>query len=123
MWFHPKFNLRLDTTPEQIRQVMDSFTEILRDHPEVEIGGVPLRFTGVADYSFTLEIFAYVLTPDYDRFLQVQSELYLTMMHAVEKAGTGLAVPPRELSGKTVVTGDGLSAAAAQSDGNSVARG
>lgn len=123
MWFHPKFNLRLDTTPDQIRQVMDSFTEILKNHPEVEIGGVPLRFTGVADYSFTLEIFAYVLTPDYDRYLQVQSELYLKMMQAVEKAGTGLAVPPRELSGKTVVTGDGLSAGAAQSDGNSVARG
>jgi MscS family membrane protein len=122
MWFHPKLNLRLDTTPEQIREVMDSFTEILKNHPEVEIGGVPLRFTGVADYSFTLEIFAYVLTPDYDRFLQVQSELYLQMMHALEQAGTGLAVPPRELSGKTVITSDGLSAATTQNESRSAAR-
>jgi MscS family membrane protein len=121
MWFHPKFNLRLNTTPDQIRHVMDSFTEILKNHPDVEIGGVPLRFTGVADYSFTLEIFAYVLTPDYDRFLQVQSELYLKMMDAVEQAGTALAIPPRELSGKTIVSGDGLNAAA-QNDGRPVAR-
>ena len=122
MWFHPKFNLRLDATPEQIRQVMDSFTDILKNHPDVETGGVPLRFTGVADYSFTIEIFAYVLTADGDRFLNIQSELYLQMMEALERAGTGLAVPPRELSGRTVITGDGLNAATSQNDNHSVAR-
>jgi MscS family membrane protein len=108
MWFHPTFNLRLDATREQISQVMDSFTEILKDHPDVEIGGVPLRFTGIANYSFTIEIFAYVLTADGDRFLPIQSELYLKLLDAVERAGTGLAVPVRELSGETAISGDGL---------------
>jgi small-conductance mechanosensitive channel len=91
---------------------MDSFTEILKNHPDVEIGGVPLRFTGIANYSFTIEIFAYVLTADGDRFLPIQSELYLKLLDAVERAGTGLAVPVRELSGETEISGDGLMLAA-----------
>ncbi len=113
MWFHPTFNLRLDTTPDQIRQVMDSFAEILKNHADVEIGGVPIRFTGIANYSFTIEIFSYVLTTDGDRFLRVQSELYLKFLDAVERAGTGLAVPIRELSGEAAISGNGLGATVA----------
>jgi hypothetical protein len=63
-----------------------------------------------------------VLTPNYDRFLQVQSELHLQMMHALEKAGTGLAVPPRELSGKTIVSADGFNPATAQNESHTAAR-
>jgi MscS family membrane protein len=104
IWFHPKFNLRLDSTSAQIREVMESFAEILKNHPEIEIGPAPVRFTGVADYSLTIEIFAYVLTPEMDRFLIVQSEVLMKLMEAVQQAGTGLAVPLRELAGPTAVS-------------------
>jgi MscS family membrane protein len=127
MWFHPKFGLRCDASPNQVRTVMASFEKILKDHPEVEIGGVPLRFTGIGDYSYTIEVFAYVLTPNFDRFLMVQTELLLQMLEAVEQAGTGLAVPLRELTGSTRVISDGASAstaaAAPERDGRTNSRG
>jgi MscS family membrane protein len=113
MWFHPTFGLRCDASPDQIRTVMASFEKILKDHPEVEIGGVPLRFTGIGDYTYNIEVFAYVLTPSFDRFLMVQTELLLKMLDAVEQAGTGLAVPLRELTGSARVIGEGTSAAPA----------
>lgn len=99
MWFHPAFSLRCDATSAQIRQVMESFKKILRDHPKVEIGGYPVRFTGIGAYTYNIEIFAYVLTRDSDEFLQAQSELLISLIEAVEAAGTGLAVPLQELTG------------------------
>lgn len=107
MWFHPKFNLRLDSTPDQMHRVIESFTEILKNHPAIEIGAIPVRFTGVADYSLTIEIFAYVLTSDGDRFLAVQAEVLMKLLEAVHQAGTGLAVPLRELAGQTTVSAAG----------------
>ncbi|MFZ0593197.1 MAG: hypothetical protein WAM39_22255, partial [Bryobacteraceae bacterium] len=50
-------------------------------------------------YSYNLEIFAYVLTREFDRYLEVQTELLLEMIDAVEAAGTGLAIPLQELTG------------------------
>ena len=47
------------------------------------------------------QLFAYALTPSFDEFLEVQSELLLKMLDAVERSGTGLAVPVRELVGSS----------------------
>ena len=93
MWFHQTLNLRRDTSSDQLLRVMYSIREMLRQHPSVEIGDIPVRFTGIGAYSLDLEVFAYVLTPDFDQFLGVQQDLLLDLMQAVERAGTGLAVP------------------------------
>jgi MscS family membrane protein len=94
--FHPTLNLRRDTTSEQLSQVLASFGEILRSHPKVEIGKIPVRFIGVGPFSLDVEVFAYVTTSDYDEFLALQQELLLKMLQAVERAGTALAVPLQE---------------------------
>lgn len=96
MWFHPTLHLRRDTSPEQIRQMMDRVTEILQEHPNVDATGVPLRFTTISQQAYSLEIFAYVLTPDYNEYLQVQSELLLEILEAASRLGVGFAVPFQE---------------------------
>ncbi len=93
IWFHQTLGLRRDTTLEQLRRVLTSVREILRQNPKVEIGDIPVRFIGIGAYSLDIEIFAYVRTPDSDEFLGIQQELLLDLMRAVERAGTGLAVP------------------------------
>ncbi|HXE12444.1 MAG TPA: mechanosensitive ion channel family protein [Bryobacteraceae bacterium] len=103
MFFHPTLSIRCDATPAQIRQVLASFDGILREHPEVEVGRVPVRFASIGSYSYDVEIFAYVLTRDGDRYLEVQTELYLKLIDAVEAAGTGLAVPMNELTGQAKI--------------------
>lgn len=96
MWFHPILQLRRDTTPEQIQQMMDAITGILEDHPMVNLGTVPVRFTAIAQQSFDLEVFAYVSTADWDEFLKVQSELLLKILEAASRLGIGFAVPIQE---------------------------
>ncbi len=96
MLFHPTFSLRRDMTSEQLLEVLTSVREILNTHPKVEPGNLPVRFTGVGQYSLDVEVFVYINTADYDEFLALQQELLLRILQAVEKAGTALAVPWQE---------------------------
>lgn len=93
MWFHITLNLRRDTLPDQVRGLLGAITQMLQDHARVETGPLPVRFIGVGTYSLDLEVFAYVLTREYDEFLQVQQELVLWILDAIQSAGTALAVP------------------------------
>jgi len=93
MLFHVTLNLRRDTTSEQVRSVLDSVTKILKDHPRIETGPVPVRFVGVGSYSLDVEIFVYISTQSGDEFLEMQQDLLLSILDAVERAGTALALP------------------------------
>lgn len=93
MLFHFMLNLRRDTKPDQVRELLASVANILTKHPKLETGALPVRFVGVGKYSLDLEIFTYVKTCDGDEFMNVQQELYLAILDAVEAAGTALALP------------------------------
>jgi len=96
IWFHPTLHLRRDTKPERIRGMMDAVTRILEEHEKVDATGVPLRFTKITDQSFDLDIFAYVLTADFNEYLKIQSELLLKILEAAEGQKVGFAVPFQE---------------------------
>lgn len=96
IWFHPTLNLRRDTTSEQLMAVLSSVEKILKSHPKVEAGSLPVRLVGLGTYSLNVEVFAYVTTSDYDEFLVLQQQLLLQILQAVEQAGTALAVPVQE---------------------------
>ncbi len=96
MWFHPTIRLRRDTSPDQVRQMMEEITQILEKHEMVDASGVPLRFSKITDQTLDLDIFAYVLTPDSNQFLKAQSDLLLQILEASYRLGIGLAVPIQE---------------------------
>jgi MscS family membrane protein len=93
MLFHLTLNLRRDTTPEQVRTLLELITRIVTEHANVEAGSLPARFIGVGTYSLDLEIFVYVQTRDGDEFLSIQQDLLLRILEAVQTAGTALALP------------------------------
>jgi MscS family membrane protein len=91
--FHMTLNLRRNATPDQVRVLLQSITKLLKDNPKFETGAVPVRFVGIGTYSLDIEIFIYVLTLDGDEFMKIQQDLFLSIMDAVQSAGTALAVP------------------------------
>ena len=97
VWFHPILNLRKDTSPEQLRRIVDGVREILRSHPKVELGSIPVRFVGTGNYSLDIEIFAYVQTANFDEYLKIQQELLLPIMETILAAGTALALPAQTI--------------------------
>lgn len=93
MLFHITLNLRRETTPNQVRTVLETVGKTLREHPKIEAGAIPVRFVGIGSYSLDIEIYVYVLTADGNEFLGIQQSLLLTILDEVAAAGTSLALP------------------------------
>jgi MscS family membrane protein len=108
MLFHITLNLRRDTTPEQVRAVLESVGKTLTTHSKIEAGAVPIRFVGIGSYSLDLEVFVYVLTMDGDEFLKIQQELLLKILDEVAAAGTALALPTQASVDYSIPRGDAL---------------
>ncbi|WP_237144848.1 mechanosensitive ion channel family protein [Pontibacter pamirensis] len=96
-WFHPKFGLRFESTPDQIRFLLVELRSILYAHPMVDPTPARIRFTEIGADSLNIDIFAYVNASNFDQFLEVQEDLYLRMMDVVEASGTGFAFPSQTL--------------------------
>jgi MscS family membrane protein len=91
--FHFSLNLRRDTRPDQVRNLLTSIAEILRRHEKIDAGPSSVQFVGVGTYSLDLDVTAYILTASDDDFARMRQELLLAILDAVEEAGTALALP------------------------------
>ncbi len=96
-WFHPMLNLRYETSPEQIRYLLQELRAMLYAHPRVNPNPARVRFLALGAHSIDLEIFAYVRADSYDDFLEIQEDLLLRCMEIVKSSGTGFAFPSQTL--------------------------
>ncbi|MGB5278502.1 MAG: mechanosensitive ion channel domain-containing protein, partial [Gammaproteobacteria bacterium] len=93
MLFRTIIPLRYETTSDQMRLVLLQLREMLLAHPRVAEDPARVRATGFGEFSLNLEIFAYIMTSDWNDFLAVQEDLVLRIMDIVSKAGTAFAIP------------------------------
>jgi len=96
-WFHHVLALRHDTTPDQLRRVIDGVRNGLAAHPLLEGQSIRVRLLRVGEWSFDIEVFAYVLTGNWERFLEIQEQLLVSILKIVEDAGARIALPARVL--------------------------
>ena len=96
-WFRHVIGLRYDTTSTQLRKVMDGIRERLTAEPIIDRESVRVRLIRFAPSSLDIEIFAYALTGDWPRFLEIQERLLLVMMEVIETAGAAIAFPTQTL--------------------------
>lgn len=101
--FQHTLNLRYETTTDQLRYVLAQIRELLYRHPRVDTATARIRFVGFGPSSLDLQIFAYVLESDINRFLAIQEDLLLRIMDIVASGGSGFAFPSQTL----YVTKDG----------------
>jgi MscS family membrane protein len=97
--FHAKFGLRPETSPDQLRSLLERMRALLRAHPNVDPNAARVRFVGFAESSLDVEIDCNVLIPGLHEFFAVREELYLAIMDLIVEAGTGLASPVRVIHG------------------------
>jgi len=95
--FNPNIELRYETTPDQLRYVLVEIRKILYGHPKVETEGARARLVGFGACSLTVEIFCYILTPDFNEFAAIREDLLLRIMEMISASGTSLALPSRTL--------------------------
>ena len=89
--------LRPDTKPDHMRFVLAEVRKLLYSHPKIETQSVRVRLTDVAGGSFSVEVFSYVLTRDYNEYAAVREDLLLRIMDVMEDTGGGLAMPSQTL--------------------------
>lgn len=96
-WFNHTLNLRYETSPEQVRYLLQELRAMLLAHPRVSPDPARARFISLGAHSIDLEIFAYVHAHSYDEYLEVQEDLLLRCMDVVKQSGTGFAFPSQTL--------------------------
>ena len=94
--------LRYDLSPDHVRYVLREIRELLRENPKVEDSSARVRFLRFAEYALEIEIFAYILEPEFSAYLATQEAILLQVMDELEKAGAVLALPTQT----TLVTKD-----------------
>jgi MscS family membrane protein len=92
-WLHPILSLRYETTAAQMRSVLAAIRSLLLDHTHVEQNSVRIRFLSFGSSSLDVEVFAYIYALDFGAFLEIQEDLLLRIMDAVQAAGTRMAFP------------------------------
>lgn len=110
-WFNHTLNLRYETSPEQVRYLLQELRAMLLAHPRISPDPARVRFVSLGAHSIDLEIFAYVHANNYDEFLEVQEDVLLRCMDVVKQSGTGFAFPSQTLY---VARDDGIDKAKAR---------
>lgn len=96
-WFRHVLGIRYGTTAAQLRHVLEGVRARLLASPLIEPDTIRIRLFRFGPSSLDVEIFAYVLTEDWPRFLEVQERLLVEIMEVVEESGTAIAFPTQTL--------------------------
>lgn len=83
--------LRYGTSVAQVTSILGGIRKILDESANVESATSRIRLVNFGAEAIELEVFAYVLTADFARFLELREELLLRIASVVEAAGSGLA--------------------------------
>jgi len=96
-WFHPMVGLRYETTPQQLRAVVDGIRRLLDEHPSVDRASVRVRFLRLGAFSLDVDVFAYIFARDYNHFLEIQEQLLFGVTELVEAVGAEIAFPSQTM--------------------------
>ena len=87
------FSLRIETTVEQLKSVLDQVQSMLDAHLSIESGSSRIRVNDFAGAAFDVELFAYAKTGDWMQFTAIRQDVILKIAEIVEAAGTRFAAP------------------------------
>jgi MscS family membrane protein len=85
------------TTAAQLREVLAGIEDALRAHALLSRDVPSVRLTELKEWAMNVEVVAWFQTADWNAFTGIRQDLLLRFMEIVERAGTSLAVPTREV--------------------------
>ena len=91
--YRHKIQLAMETTPDQLRNVLAGVTKLLESRSDVDPDPARIRFKEYGEHSLNLEVYAYLNTNNFNEYLVISEELNLMIMDIISEAGTRLAVP------------------------------
>jgi MscS family membrane protein len=85
--------LKYGTSSRQLQAVLDAVRRLLADHPDVEQEGARIRLVDFGAQAIELELFAYIKTSDFGKFLIERERILLGAAAIVESSGAEFAGP------------------------------
>jgi len=95
--FKTTFAMRPESKADHVRFVLAEVRKLLYSHPKVETKTVRVRLIDIAGASLSIEVFAYILTRDFNEYAAVREDLLLRIIDILEDSGGGLALPAQML--------------------------
>ncbi len=92
-WFHPLIGLRYETSPAQLRSIINRIHALLMENSSVDPSSVRVNFLRLSAFSLDVDMFSYVFASDWNEFLRIQEELLLSVIEIVHQAGAEVAFP------------------------------
>ena len=93
--FNPAISLRYETNAEKVLQGVETIQGVLNEHSGVDPADLRVCFKDFGAFSLDVEVFAYILTNDYAKYVEIRQQLLLQILCALESAGIGFAFPPQ----------------------------
>lgn len=84
-----------DTPPEKVRQIPQMATEIIESLEQTRFDRA--HFASFGDFSLDFEIVYYVLSPDYNIYMDIQQQINLALLEQFNEAGIEFAFPTQTL--------------------------
>ena len=91
IWLHTSMGLHYDTTPAQLRKVLAEIEQMLHTHPKVDRQSARALFAGFGGPSLHIEIFAYILTSQFQEYVDIREDIFLRVMDIVSATGSKFA--------------------------------
>jgi MscS family membrane protein len=89
--------LQYSATQAQISLIRDEIYKLVTEDVRMEASSARVNVTDFGQWAIELEIWAYVLTADIQKFNAIRHELLLGMAHIIETAGCRFALPSQTI--------------------------
>ncbi|WP_262927303.1 mechanosensitive ion channel family protein [Phytohalomonas tamaricis] len=89
------FNITLNTSPDKLEWIGGAVKNIITSQQNTRFDRA--HFFGFGESYFTFEVVYYVLSPDYNIYMDIQQSINLAMLRAFEEKEVKLAAPARVL--------------------------
>lgn len=95
--FEIRIALRQEVSPAQLRSFLTDVRMLLLADARIGHDNFRVRFVGIGESSFDLEIFCYILTNSLEEFFAIREDLLLHILDLMATKSIGLASPVRTL--------------------------
>ncbi len=96
-YYNPELRLRYDTSPDQVRSIIEAIRQMLENHERVRNDILRVRFTNFEEDAIKVKVHSYVDSKEIAEFFEIAEELNLNIMDIIAQKGASFALPGRML--------------------------
>jgi MscS family membrane protein len=86
-----------ETEVKKVEEFMEHIRYLLSQHPMVDKENITVTLSGFGDFSLSIKVIFYILSPKYEDENRLQSEIYLEFMKIAQRLGIGFAYPTQTI--------------------------